>query len=316
METRAPYILVGGFVVLVVVGLVIAVLWFAQVQFNQQVSYYDIFLKGSVTGLTTGSTVRYNGVPVGRVSEIRLDPVDPNQVRVTVELTAPTVVKTDAVAALEQQGLTGGAFINITGGSRESPPLERQPGQRYPVIASRASGLQQVEEVAPEVLNRLIALTDRLNDLVNDHNRQALAETLENLRKISAVVASRSDEIDGAINDGSAALHDLRTTLDQANHILVHLNEAIPPAGQSQATLQSINDASRNFADMAKRLDAILAENQPQIRDFTRRGLDQLDQLVAQTQQLVAQLSRLADTLGRDPSRFLYGDRRQGYQPR
>jgi phospholipid/cholesterol/gamma-HCH transport system substrate-binding protein len=141
METRAPYVVVGGFVVVLVAGLVVAVLWFAQVQYREQLSYYDIYFTGSVTGLTPGSTVRYNRIPVGRVGEIKLDPVDPNQVRVTVELQGGTAIKSDTVAALELQGLAGGAFVNLTGGTREAPPLSRQPGERYPVIASRPSGL-------------------------------------------------------------------------------------------------------------------------------------------------------------------------------
>src|SRR5665213_1753858 len=219
METRAPYVAVGAAVIVLLVALVVAVLWIARVQLNQEFTYYDIYFTGSVTGLAQGSTVRYNGIPVGRVAEMRLDPQDSTRVRVTVELQGSTVVKSDAVAALELQVLTGGSFVNLTGGSRESPPLERLPGNRYPVIESRQSGLQQVVSSAPEALARLIALTDQLSAMLNDQNRQAFAETLDNLRKVTGGVASHSAEIDGALADGAAALHDLRSTVDMANTI-------------------------------------------------------------------------------------------------
>jgi phospholipid/cholesterol/gamma-HCH transport system substrate-binding protein len=316
METRAPYVVVGIVVIMLLGALVAAVLWIARVQFNQEFAYYDIYFGASITGLTQGSTVRYNGIPVGRVAEVKLDPQDPTRVRVTVELQGGTEVKSDVVAELELQGLTGGAFVNLTGGSRESPPLERLPGNRYPVIASRPSTLQKVVASAPEAMARLITLADRLNAMLDEQNRQAFAETLDNLRKVTGGVANQATQIDAAIADGAAALHDLHTTVDAANGILAQLQKLTAPGGEAPATLKTVNDAARDFDGLAKRLDALVAENQPQVKDFTRQGFDQLAQLVAQAQQLVAQLSRIADGIERDPTRLLYGDRREGYQPR
>jgi phospholipid/cholesterol/gamma-HCH transport system substrate-binding protein len=315
METRAPYVLVGSFVLLLVAGLVVAVLWFAQVQFRESIVYYDVFFGGSVTGLNTGTTVRYNGIPVGRVGEIKLDPSDPTKVRVTIELQPGVPVKTDTVASLELQGVTGGTYVNLTGGTREASPLALEPGQRYPVIASRQSGLQRVVEGAPELLNRAIALTDQLSALLSPENREAVNETLENFRKVSAAAASHSDDIDHALEDGAQALHDLRQTLASANDLLVSLKQMVQPNGEMGATLKSIGEASHQIADLAQRVDRTVAENEPQVHSFTTTGLDQLQQLVQQSQQLVAQLSRIADSLSRDPSRLLYGDRREGYHP-
>lgn len=316
METKAPYVVVGGFVVVLVAGLLVAVLWFAQVQYREQLSYYDIYFTGSVTGLAPGSTVRYNGIPVGRVGEIKLDPIDPNKVRVTVELQGGTAIKSDTVAALELQGLAGGTFVNLTGGTREAPPLTRQTGERYPVIASRQSGLQQVVTSAPEALARLIQLADQLGDVLNASNREALSATLQNLRRVTDAAASHSGEIDSAITDGAQTLRGLHATLNSANAILDGLKGLIAPQGGMQETLRSVNDTSRKFADLAQRLDRLVADNEPQLHDFTRGGLSELQQLVQQSQQLVAQLGRIANSIERDPSRFIYGDRREGYQPK
>ena len=316
METRASYVLVGSFVVVFVAGLVVAVLWFAQVQFREQLSYYDIYFTGSVTGLTPGSTVRYNGIPVGRVEEIKLDPADPSRVRVTVELQVGTGIKSDTVAALELQGLAGGTFVNLTGGTRAAEPLTRQPGERYPVIASRQSGLQRVVTSAPEVLARFIELADRLSDVLNDQNRQALSATLDNLRRITAAAANHSGDLDSAIADGAQTLHGLRTTLDSANAILAALKGLISSDGGAQATLRSLDETSRRFADLAQRLDKLVADNEPQLHDFSRGGLSGLQQLIQESQLLVTQLGRIADSIERDPSRFIYGDQRQGYRPK
>jgi phospholipid/cholesterol/gamma-HCH transport system substrate-binding protein len=315
METRAPYVLVGGFVVVLMAGLVVAVLWFAQIQFREQ-RYYDIYFTGSVTGLTTGSTVRYNGIPVGRVNDIKLDPGDPSRVRVTVELQSGTAVKSDTVASLELQGLAGGSFVNLSGGTREAEPLARQPDERYPVIASRQSGLQQVVTSAPEVMARIIAVANQLGDMLNDKNREALSATLDNLRRITAAAANHSDEIDSAIADGTQALHGLHTTLDSANAILDALKSLMAPQGGMQETMRSVNETSRRFAELAQHLDKLVADNAGPLHDFTGGGLTDLQRLVQQSQQLVQQLGRIADAIERDPSRFIYGDRREGYSPK
>lgn len=316
METRAPYAVVGAFVLLLLAGIVAAILWFAEAQLGEVATYYDIYFTGSVTGLTNGSTVRFNGIPVGRVAEIKLDPVDPTRVRVTVELQPGTPIKSDTIASLELQGLAGGVYVNLTGGTREAPALTRQGNERYPVIASRPSGLQRVVNAAPELLSRALTLSDALSEVLNEENRRALSETLQNLREVSAVAANHSHDIDTAIESGAQTLQALHTSLDTANAILAALKALIAPEGQMSETLQTVNETAKRFSDLAQHLDQVVAENQPPLRQFTRSGLDEMQQLLRQTQALVTQLSRLADALQRDPSRLLYGDRREGYQPR
>lgn len=316
MERRAPYVVVGAFVLVLIAGIVAAVLWFAQVQFRQEADYYDIYFTGSVTGLTTGSTVRENGIPVGRVASVRLDPSDPSRVRVTIELPPGVPVKTDTMASLELQGLAGGVYVNLTGGTRGAPELTRQENERYPVIASRPSGLQRVVAGAPELLARALTLSDALSELLSAQNRQAISETLDNLRKVSAAAASHSQDLDNAITNGAQTLQALRTTLETANGILAALKSLIAPQGEMNETLQAVNDTAQHFSALAQRLDTIMAENQPQVRQFSHSGLDALQRLLQQTQVLVAQLSRIADAVERDPSRLLYGDRREGYRPR
>jgi len=316
METRAHFVLVGAFVLFLVVCAAIAVLWLARVEFQEKISYYDIYFTGSVTGLVAGSPVRANGVAVGHVTDVRLDPQDPTKVRVTVAVTGGEVIRTDSVAALEIQGLTGGAFVNITGGRVEAPPLTRQAGERYPVIASVQSGLQRVVQSAPEALTRLVELTNRVNEILNEQNRQAIAQTLDNMRRVSAAVATHSSEIDSALTDGAAALRELRQTLESANAILANLNQLASPTGDISTAFRSVNETSRKIADVAQGLDRLLAENGPPLHDLTHNGFDQIESLVAQAQHLVQLLNRIAESLERDPTRLLYGDRREGYQPK
>ncbi len=311
METRANYVAVGAFVLLVLAGAVIALLWLARGEFNRESTFYDIYFAGSVTGLAQGSLVRYNGIQVGRVVEIRIDPQNLSQVRATVEVDpTTTVIKSDAVASLEIQGLTGTAFIEITGGSQNAPPLQRHEGERYPVIASRPSGLQQVVMSAPEALTRLIDVADRLALVFDEKNRAALSETLENLRRVSAVAAARAGDVDSTLGDAAASMRELRGTV-------VELHQLVAKGGEGRDMLASIDGASRKLDRLVEHLDTLVQENRQPVRDFSQNGLNQLSQLLVESRAVIANLNRITDDIQRDPARFFFGgDRREGYQPR
>src|SRR5581483_7865543 len=103
METRANYVVVGTFVLVIIVAAFVSVLWLARQEFSQTFAYYDIYFTGAVTGLDTGAPVRLNGISIGRVTEIRLNPDNPELVRVTIEVDSKIPIKQDAVAALELQ---------------------------------------------------------------------------------------------------------------------------------------------------------------------------------------------------------------------
>lgn len=138
METRARFILMGFFTILgFVVGLGF-LLWLAKVQLDRTYAQYDI-LFGTVAGLSQTSPVRYNGVDVGHVLTIALDRDDPALVRVRVELFASAPVRTDTIATLAAQGLTGVTFIALEGGRAEAEHLKPVPPNGVPVIRSERS---------------------------------------------------------------------------------------------------------------------------------------------------------------------------------
>jgi phospholipid/cholesterol/gamma-HCH transport system substrate-binding protein len=317
METRANYVAVGAFVLAVLIGAVIVSLWLARIEFNREFVYYDIYFNGSVTGLARGSEVRYNGIPVGRVTEIRIDPQNLEKVRVTIELNQTALIKSDAVASLESQGLTGAAYIEISGGSQRAPPLEAQAGQRYPVIASQQSGLQQIFANAPEVLARLLDVANKLNEILDQPNRAAIAETLENVRRLTAAAAAHSGDIEGVMSDSAAAVRELRDTLATANQTLADLRQLIGEHGEARNALQAIDDASRKLDKLSTDIDGLVQENRPGLHNFSQRGLDEMTQLIVEARGLVEQLTRLSDEIERNPAGFLFGgNQRGGYQPR
>lgn len=285
METKANYVAVGGFVLAGVIGLIIALLWLAGAQYREEFAYYRTYFSGPVTGLGVGTAVRYNGISVGRVSKLDFDPEDPKRVIVLLQLSHSLPIHNDSVASIASEGLTGGSYVEIDGGSKNAPLLEPGPSGEIPIIHSKPSTLQELEASAPQLVAKLNRITDNLNDLLNADNRRAFAETLDHLRNIAADLDRRGPVIDRTLDNVALASASLNTDLGSMNRVLDHADQATQGIDRAAGDL----DAQINNAQVA--------------------------QFVAQSRALVQSLTALSNELGREPTRLIFGDRRKGYTP-
>ena len=153
MEPKVNYFLVGSFVVILGAAMVIGLFWLGKTDYRGVNDRYEAFMRESVAGLSVDSTVKYRGVDVGRVKDIALNQNNPEEVRLTLDIARGTPIKTDTIAVLETQGLTGLATINLTGGSREAPPLQAAPGHEYPVIKTGPSLFFRLDEAVSRLLS-------------------------------------------------------------------------------------------------------------------------------------------------------------------
>jgi phospholipid/cholesterol/gamma-HCH transport system substrate-binding protein len=288
METKANYVAVGAFVLACVIGLVVSIMWLAGVQYAQEYSYYEATFKGPVTGLGKGTVTRFNGIDVGRIADLQFDPNDPQAVIVTLEMQPHLNIREDSVASIDSQGLTGATFVEISGGTAKSPLLTAKPGQKYPVIRTKQSGLAQLEQSAPEVVAKLNVAASRINDLLNDNNRRAMAQILANLDETTTVIAKRSGDIDAILRNTNQAT----ANLDKAS-------------ASFQPTMDHVDQTATKFGKVADDADAFINGD----------GLAQLSDLIGDLRRLTGNLNRFTDTLNRQPTELLFGDRRKGYDP-
>jgi phospholipid/cholesterol/gamma-HCH transport system substrate-binding protein len=306
METRAHYVAVGAFVLALVFLGFTAVLWLAGTQFAVNYDHYDIFFKGPVTGLTKGAAVDYNGIRVGQVSEIEIDPNNVEQIRVTVEIKSNVVIKEDAAANVETNILSGVSYIMITRGTQEAKNLTAHDGQRYPVIRSRRSTLASISARGPQLLEKLDDILDHVEDLLNDHNREVIAATLEHVEKFTGTLSTHTDDIGQMVAEGKNAL----TALDKLSTDVD--NSYTMPEGVKDQLIGMLKGLSLT----SRQIELTLQETRPGIRTFSQHTLVDIDSLVGEVRQFISGLSRLAAQLERDPTRLLFGDRREGYQPK
>ena len=317
METRTSYILVGSFVLALLAGLFVFTVWIAKIQLEETRQPYYIYFTGSVTGLQEGSPVRYRGIPVGTVTDIRLDPNDVSRVRVRIGVQEGTPIKTDSIASLEVQGITGGAYVQISGGTEKSELLRTAQGGGIPVIPSRPSSLTVFVDAAPQLLNRALDLTNRVADLLTPQNQAAIAEILANTRTLTAELARASQGLDATVAQANRTLQGFETvgpqlgqTIEQAQRTLVAVESG------TRTVTGDLHTLAGSLNKTATQLNAVIAENRGPLRDFTGTGLYDLTLLISQLRDLSGQLSRVVTRIENDPSNFLFGGTRQGVEVR
>jgi phospholipid/cholesterol/gamma-HCH transport system substrate-binding protein len=312
MESRANYVAVGAFVLLMT-GVIIGVtLWLAQAQFQAQYVMFEVHVPGSVSGLDLGSPVRRNGIEIGRVAAIQQDPQDPALVNVMLRVRAPSRLRADSVASITTQGLTGSSFIEIIPGTAGSPSMDDRTTAPYPVIAFQASGIQEVLNKTPLVLSRLTTIEDQIQQILNEQNRAAITESLENIRDLTAALNRRAGTIDALIVDSGQTMHNLAGASTALTTLLAHANGTLAKADQLAAS------ANTTFAQTGKltvNLNSIVQSDRSGLHDLTTTVPAQLNELLASTTRLTQSLNRISTGLEQDPSRLLLGARDQGYRP-
>jgi phospholipid/cholesterol/gamma-HCH transport system substrate-binding protein len=313
METRAHYVAVGAFVLAVISLAFVAVLSLGRVEFAQDLKRYYIFFKGSVTGLSKGSVVQYNGITVGRVVDVRVDPDDLEKIQVMVEIDKDLVpIKTDARAFVDTNLLSGVATIQIRGGTRDAKDLEPEPGHRYPTIAAGSSVFQHVTEAGPQLLDRLTVVADNLNTLLSEQNRQAVADSLKNVRTITEAFVVPGQKVGELVANANTAVLEIKS-------LISHIDQSYASKGglkdEASQVLNDFDRLAKNLVDTNRQLQQVLQENRPGLHEFTQATLAQVGNLVNDMQRFIAGLSRFVASVERDPARLLFGERREGYRP-
>ena len=321
MEIRASYLLVGIVVLSLIAGLAGFSVWLVKADDERQMARYQIAFQGAISGLQDGSPVLYRGIPVGRVTDIRIDPADVETVLVTVDIDRRAPVKEDTVASLEMQGITGIAYVQLQGGTQASARLD--PGaQPAPRIPSRRSALERVFESTPELLGRAVALADRLTRLVDDKNLDAVAGTLRNLETFTATLAKRSDQVDTLLVGAADAARqvggmstDLKQLIGDLRGLTTHVDQRVAAlSGDMAATLGQLRGAAATVGTAADHLDGLIGSLHQPLDDFASTGLYDLSQLAGETRQLIAALSRMTKEFERDPAGFLIGRGNRGFE--
>ena len=308
METRANYVLIGGFTLLASIFLLLFALWAAKFSSDRNWREYQVVFTEAVTGLTEGGSVQYNGISVGTVDKLSLAPDDARKVIALLKLKADTPVKVDTRAKLSQQGITGVPFILLSGGSPGAALLEPNDNGDIPIIRTEPSALQNIADTA----NRLV---ERMDHLLSEENIRRISATLDNLEQMTGSIAGQKQDIATLIVNVREITDGLKVTVDSANGAIDGFDKNL--VDRLPALMDKLDSTVANLDSVAGNANALIAENRPAVNSFANDGLAQLGPTLAELRRLIRDLRNLSDRLEDKPASYILGrDAPKEFEPK
>src|SRR4051812_32572841 len=292
METRSNYVMVGAVTLSLLAGVLLFIVWLAGLSNNQD-KCYDIYFAQAVSGLNKGSGVTFSGVPVGQVQKISLLPNRPEFVWVRIKVNQDTPVLQGTTAQIHGVGFTGVNEIQLDGATKGAPPISQPGPQGCPVVPSSTSGLGALLNSAPELIERIQRLTERLTELLNDKNQNAISDILENIDHTSKVLADRSPELGDTIADMRVAVRNAGTAAQHISALSDSTNKLVNEEGRPAA--EDLRKAIAQVQQAASSLDAIITDARPGVQNFSKSTLPEANLLVHDLRDLSQSLKSVSD---------------------
>ncbi len=306
------YTVVGAFVLGLGALLIAGVLWLASGgAVRAKADLYLAMVDESVAGLNLNAPVKYNGVDVGKVRAIQLDPANPQRVRLLFAIERGTPIKVDTVAVLKTQGLTGIAYVELTGGALHSAPLLATGNDSYPVISTKPSLSARLENVLTSVLAKLDHTSTNIDALLSDANRAALSDALADLAALSKMLAGRKDTLDAGIASAARSFDKAERVMAQLGPVIEQLGPTVVRIGRSAEAVEKMGqEVARASTGAGKMVDSVGAEVQAMgadVQRFSAETLPELQRLLSELSVLSGSLRRLGDQTERNPTGLLFG---------
>lgn len=301
MESKVNYAVVGAFVLALGAALIAGVLWLA-VGGNSKKQYapYQAIVKESVAGLSIDAPVKYLGVDVGKVSAIGIDPENTQQVLLKFLIYRGTPIKQDTEAVLKSQGLTGIAYVEINGGSADSPVLIATEVDPVPTIRSRPSLSARLENVATSVLGNLDKMTTNLNAMLDDGNRLALKTTLADTAAVMKMLAGQREALNASITDAARIARNTARASEKFSPAMDRVNASINAIEKMAQVISRAGEGAGRTVDTAE----------TSIKQLSTETLPELERLLVELNQLAPSLRRLIEQTERSPTSLLLGGSR------
>jgi phospholipid/cholesterol/gamma-HCH transport system substrate-binding protein len=297
MQARVGYAAVGAFVLALGAALIVLGLWLGSGRERGEFRLYYAYTQDSVAALSPSSAVTYRGVDVGRVAAIELDPDDSTRVRLTLSIRAEAPVKTDTVATLAMQGLTGLGSVELTGGSRDAALLRETPGSRYPVIEMQPSLMNRLDTALRLAMSTLDQVCQRLLLLLDDRNVHAIGAILANVEQASGTLAGQGERLERTLAD-----------IERLAAVGAQAGEALPQlAPRVQAVLEQTEQLLATLRTSGEQVGSTARDSRRQLEYTGGVLLPQVERLVDDLGNAAGSLGELAERLNANPQMLLLG---------
>ncbi|TIF39114.1 MCE family protein [Legionella pneumophila] len=297
MESKTNYTIVGLIVLILTAGLLSAGLWLS-VGFNQkEYTSYTVYLKESVSGLSVESPVKFNGVQVGYVKEIKLNKNDPRQVELLLNIEKSTPITTSTSATLITQGITGVTYVGLSAGSSELTPLRKMPGEPYPVIPSKPSLLNQLDAVLKEVAENVGAVSEKAQLIFNEENADNVRKSLANIERITEIIADKGQTIDSSLNNLDVFVANMANASKQFPQLIKDLKTGI-------SKFKSLAD---NMSAAGKDVSKTMIADKNTIDQISQQAIPPAVILLRRLNAISANLEKVSNEMRQNPSVIIRG---------
>lgn len=300
METRANYALIGAFTLAVIAAAFMFVFWFSYGA-PAGVRQIQVVFSSSVSGLSRGAQVLFNGVRVGEVKDIQLAPDNPASVYAIIEVNETAPVKQNTRARLEYQGLTGVASIALDGGTYDSPPLRGVDGKIAEIEADR-SDYQNILETLQRLAGRTENALEKVDKLIAE-NAESIGRTVRNVEAFSRAVDA--DKVRSLVANSEGLVKQLNESAGKFDKLMASLDSVLGSGENS--TLSEVTQAARSFRKLADNIDARTKEISAGVTKFTGSGLRQYEALASDARRTLDDMNKTLRSLERNPQQLLFG---------
>jgi phospholipid/cholesterol/gamma-HCH transport system substrate-binding protein len=315
MERKAHYALIGTFVLVSLAALLAFTAWLSNAQFDKKFDNYEISFRGGVQGLSEGTEVRFNGLKVGDITELRIDPNDNNSVIVDIQVESNTPIDFESIGRMEPLGLTGLNYIQIIPGGPNSRLIknstDKDPfrlkgeasridlllGSGGTVMESSQAALARINAVMTpeaimdfhEILNNLKAITSNFVDLKVDP--EIFNRTMQSIEQASSDVSLAADAVDVAAKDFDVLIEtDVKTVLDRSKISMEKLDK----------TLSAIEVLSKDS-------NQLITDGRDAINRLSNSGLTDIEETIDSIRRVVLGLESILINFEQNPTAFIVG---------
>jgi phospholipid/cholesterol/gamma-HCH transport system substrate-binding protein len=259
--------------------------------------------------------VTFSGVPVGQVASINLEPKTPEFVRVRIAVQPGTPILQGTSATIQGVGFTGVSQIQLDGATRNAPPITQPGPYGVPVIPTRPGGFAQLLNTAPELLNRVSTLTERLTELLSDRNQASIAGILDNVEDISRSLADRSPEIAATLAEARIAIRQAGAAADRFGRVAATSDRLLNEQGRP--LINDLRQTIRSAESSLENVNAVVADARPGVQALTKQTIPEVGQLVRDLRETTEALRDVTQRVDREGAlSILGGQKLPDYEPK
>ena len=326
MESRSNYAIVGIFVLLFSAGVVLFAFWLGKYGFNDKYDYYKVYTTESVSGLSVDASVKYRGVDVGSVDKISINPKNTKEIMILLKVKKGTPVTKGMLAELKYFGLTGLAYIELTGGKAGAPLLKSKNGE-IPVLKTKPSIYSRLNATLNDITSKTSTTLDRVNKLLNDKNIANISQTIENTKEVTGALKDSKENIKEAIanfvkiekniNTLSSSLQNTSKKISSSSDAFKDMSNSIKEVAKQKLDqlISSINSVSKQANELINNIMHTINEGDYNLKDISASTIIQINQAIRELKLLLKQSKETVEELKNSPSDLLYKKERPNLGP-